>query len=478
MKRSTSPVPNDPDGEQPQDAGDTFAGLLLALVGGRRVVVLCGGTDGDRLELLGRLARRLEQDGLLVMTVGATSGVTVEDLIEVAGRSRLGATAPDTDFETIVARIERHLDAEGGGVLMVENAGVLSSETICDLFDLSGTPTPGGHALQIVLSGGSGLDARIGAPELDAARRQTAATFMLDVPPLPADAPPPSRPQDLRRMVSAQRPPPPAHRRGTQDKRRGSRLGGVVVVGSLLGLAALATALFILARNPFDTEAPTNVALSGTVQPDLRTPPPEPPTATVRTDPDPEALTSPVGPPPAAESVAPRPDEARPLPAIPAQDRPPDPTPAALPTPLVGQAAGTDRRVQADLERQILALLSLAEAQIDRRNLTTPNGDNALETLRALAAIAPGNTAIGSLRARILETYRVWARQAERRGEWDFARAYYQRALRVDPADPEMTRLLDGIDQRRRGNRPASAAVQASPPPARDPAPPVPTLKP
>ncbi len=551
-----------PDSDAPRnDAEAIFGGLLLALVGGRRLVALVGTREGERIGLLAKLARRLENDDMMVLTVGATEGVLVEDLIEVAGRSQLGARADMLDFEGLLDTLEKRLDRSGSGVLMVDNADRLTPDTLRDLMDLSADTTPSGTALQVLVSGGPDLELRLKQADLDAAIAAVGTIYRLD-PVTPQATDPPETSRD--RLIA--RTPGVREEREDGASPTGSRRGpGWMAVATTALLAAVA--MYVIGQDPFSLREGTSGGLfaersspsptepgmpsgvtaatvSGTPDRTAGSTPPDADPSTVpqpaepviqpslqRDDAEPTVdpevgladttaaqadaaeQVDPVPPPPAAESVPleqddvapfrePEPPPARtgttggandgttPIPA-PADTATTNPTPGSAASagtsvaavPAAPQPSGEIRRSPAE-ERRILALLSQAEAQMSQRRLTTPTGDNALETLQELASIDPEHSAIPAMRQRMIETYRVWGRQAEGRGEWDFARTYYQRALRVQPANREMTRLLDGIDQRRRTNRPIGAETA----PARQPEtrtaedggnrPPVPTLRP
>ncbi|HYC04620.1 MAG TPA: AAA family ATPase [Azospirillaceae bacterium] len=130
----------------------------------------------------------------------------------------------------------------------------------------------------------------------------------------------------------------------------------------------------------------------------------------------------------------------------------------------------------------LAALLSRGRRQIEARQITTPGPDNALGTLRELEALAPGSREAAILRAEIVGTYRRWASLAVQRGEIANARVYYQRALRVEPQNREITDALDRLDERppaRRRPAPRPAATDPEPERPVDPyAPAPPRLRP
>lgn len=533
-----------PDAAPSVSDGETvFGGLLLAVIGGRRLIVLVGQRESDRVGLLARVARRLELDGMMVMTVGATPGVLVEDLVEVAGRSHLASAADGLDFDGLLDALEDRLDSAGSGILMVDQADRLTPDTLRDLMDLSAATTPGGNTMQILVSGGPDLEKRLAQADMEGALDSVGTIYRLDAP---VAAPAAAEPRTSRREPLRPARAPLAADGPTDRQDAPARRGPGWMAVALTALAAAAV-MYVVGQDPFGRAgdavdrvarnlglpAPTAADPPGipasdagaATAPDATAPPivtgdaepgitateparadntaesaPEPPEVTepeVGLAQPEETVTDPadtIAPPPAAESDPVQAAEVEPFrepepPAPPVRNgRDADGAVAAESRSgfaVTGTDAPPAQRTPAE-ERRILSLLAQVEAQMADRKLTTPTGDNALETLQALSEIDPGNTAIADLRRRIMETYRLWARQAERRDQWDFARTYYQRSLRVEPANREMTRLLDTIEQRRRTGQPASAPRTADvtpPPPAAAPAregdgPPVPTLKP
>ncbi|RMF88228.1 MAG: hypothetical protein D6739_00445 [Nitrospirae bacterium] len=91
---------------------------------------------------------------------------------------------------------------------------------------------------------------------------------------------------------------------------------------------------------------------------------------------------------------------------------------------------------------EVRELLAIARRQRADDRLTSPPGDNALETLREVLRRDPDNAeARAELRA-IARTYARWARIAAAKGARGRARRYVERGLRVDPTDAELHRLL------------------------------------
>ncbi|MFC5355141.1 ankyrin repeat domain-containing protein [Azospirillum himalayense] len=115
-------------------------------------------------------------------------------------------------------------------------------------------------------------------------------------------------------------------------------------------------------------------------------------------------------------------DEPTPQMAAPAMPQPAAPTAS---TPFSASDNGLNPRVR--------TLVDQARRQIAAKLLTTPPNNNAYETVSRLREIAPATPEIQELLSTMEETYRRWASLAEREGNWDEARRFYERALIVAP---------------------------------------------
>ncbi|QCO14462.1 hypothetical protein D3869_04040 [Azospirillum brasilense] len=115
-------------------------------------------------------------------------------------------------------------------------------------------------------------------------------------------------------------------------------------------------------------------------------------------------------------------DEPAPQMAAPAMPQPATPTAS---TPFSASDNGLNPRVR--------TLVDQARRQIAAKLLTTPPNNNAYETVSRLREIAPATPEIQDLLTTMEETYRRWAALAERDGNWDEARRFYERALIVAP---------------------------------------------
>jgi len=97
---------------------------------------------------------------------------------------------------------------------------------------------------------------------------------------------------------------------------------------------------------------------------------------------------------------------------------------------------------------EVVEGLRTAQRQIDEDRLTTPPGDNALESYQAVLREAPGN---GEARAgidRIAAIYAQWAQIAEDKGSPARARRYIEKALIAKPDDPVLRAELQRLETR------------------------------
>ncbi|KAA0688461.1 ankyrin repeat domain-containing protein [Azospirillum brasilense] len=150
-------------------------------------------------------------------------------------------------------------------------------------------------------------------------------------------------------------------------------------------------------------------------------------------------------------------DEPAPQMAAPAMPQPATPTAS---TPFSASDNGLNPRVR--------TLVDQARRQIAAKLLTTPPNNNAYETVSRLREIAPATPEIQELLTTMEETYRRWASLAERDGNWDEARRFYERALIVAPNTGD---LRDRIKAAGEG-RVLPAMPTASATPGTPPAPP------
>lgn len=132
----------------------------------------------------------------------------------------------------------------------------------------------------------------------------------------------------------------------------------------------------------------------------------------------PAGAVGPAAPPPASAPIDPQPFQ-------------------SVPEPVEGapESAG-----QPDLDER----LARARRQIDALALTSPPGDNALETLKdVLAAVPSQPDALQGIRD-IAGKYAMLAVQADKRGQRDLAKRYLDKGLRLAPDHPD----LRAVEQR------------------------------
>lgn len=84
---------------------------------------------------------------------------------------------------------------------------------------------------------------------------------------------------------------------------------------------------------------------------------------------------------------------------------------------------------------EIVQLLHLARRQHADDRLTSPPGDNAVETLREILRRDPQNRDAQTELREIADTYGRWAKIAAAKGARARARRYVERGLLVDPTD-------------------------------------------
>jgi tetratricopeptide (TPR) repeat protein len=87
---------------------------------------------------------------------------------------------------------------------------------------------------------------------------------------------------------------------------------------------------------------------------------------------------------------------------------------------------------------ELAELLARARQQMEALALTTPAGDNALETLQRVLAAVPGQPDALQGIHDIASKYAILAAQAERRGEHALAKRYLDKGLVVAPDDPDL----------------------------------------
>jgi len=97
---------------------------------------------------------------------------------------------------------------------------------------------------------------------------------------------------------------------------------------------------------------------------------------------------------------------------------------------------------------EVVEGLRAAQRQIDGDRLTTPPGDNALESYQAVLRQAPGNGEALAGIDRIAAIYAHWAQIAEEKGSAARARRYIEKALIAKPDDPALLAELRRLETR------------------------------
>ncbi|MEH6823596.1 MAG: SUMF1/EgtB/PvdO family nonheme iron enzyme [Motiliproteus sp.] len=117
------------------------------------------------------------------------------------------------------------------------------------------------------------------------------------------------------------------------------------------------------------------------------------------------------------------------------------------------------QQAQAARQRQIQGLLAQADRQIGRRQLTLPEDNNALSTLRQILAIDPGHTQALEGIARVADAYADLARGKIDRGLDDQGQNLIDRGLSIAPDHPPLLALQETLATRRQAQ--ALAGEQA-----------------
>lgn len=497
----------------PPPAQAVLDGLLLALLGRRRLLVLTGG-DGLRPGVAGAAAARAAADGALLLPAVARPGMGVEDLIRQGGAAAFAPGETPADFDALVAALDERLDFAGSGVLAVEEAHRLSPATIADLVELSREETVHGRFLQILLSGDGELERTLARPGLERALRDLGVVYRLDTPdaqPRPRPAAEPAilfpEPEEDGRWSE-----PMVFPTATPLVRARRSMAGAWVTGAVLlaaagtglamslpdgpwkerlhGTAAAATAttaawaedawtrVTALWEPALDEERILALAASAdpVQQPRIEAPVQPPIQLPIQADPAPATAAPYSATPHSApshstpfHSAAPQPPAPlppAPMAAVPMTPAPMTAPPAPVPPPAMAapvplphvpaEAAAfpetpapiTDPAADPARLQRVQALEEVARQQMAAKRLTTPPGDNALETVQRMQAEIPDAPVAKELLAAMADTYRRWGLLAERTGNREDARRFYERGLRVLPGEPNLTGLLRAMEER------------------------------
>ncbi|OYD81403.1 ankyrin repeat domain-containing protein [Azospirillum brasilense] len=144
----------------------------------------------------------------------------------------------------------------------------------------------------------------------------------------------------------------------------------------------------------------------------------------------------------------------------------------AMPQPAAPAASAPFSASDNGLNPRVRTLVDQARRQIAAKLLTTPPNNNAYETVSRLREIAPATPEIQELLTTMEETYRRWASLAERDGNWDEARRFYERALIVAPNTGDLRDRIKAAGEGRVLPAATASAGAVSAAPGTPPAPP------
>ena len=211
----TSGTRNSPDQieQSVPDCGDLQArqeaiynAMLLAVMAGRRTLVLADAVRGGT-NLPDRLQSYMVSAGALVISAWARPGMKLDDLLAEAALEQ-GIAVPAGDLGELAQALEKALEEAGSGLLVVRDAHLLAPPVVADLFELSASETEMGLYMQVLLAGGSGLEALLERPMLaETIEAVSPARWHIDdLPPLKVEAPHIPEPDDW--AVAAPEPAP------------------------------------------------------------------------------------------------------------------------------------------------------------------------------------------------------------------------------------------------------------------------------
>lgn len=155
-----------------QDA--VYNRVLMAAMAGRRTMVVTDYTGGDGALAGRRMADYMNSSGGIALTATGYRGARLEDLLSEAAEG-IGLKR-SSDLEELALSLEQALDAAGSGLFVIFDAHLLPAPVIGDLCELSGSDTESGVYMQVLLTGGPGLDAQFEKPGLANAARKVASS--------------------------------------------------------------------------------------------------------------------------------------------------------------------------------------------------------------------------------------------------------------------------------------------------------------
>ncbi len=105
----------------------------------------------------------------------------------------------------------------------------------------------------------------------------------------------------------------------------------------------------------------------------------------------------------------------------------------------------TNSKDNTALTAEIDDLLVLAESQLENKNLSTPPGDNALETYQKILTQFPNHESAISGVNKVHDRYINWANYYYKNNQNKRAKYFYNKALSIDPTNTETVKYLENI---------------------------------
>ncbi len=114
---------------------------------------------------------------------------------------------------------------------------------------------------------------------------------------------------------------------------------------------------------------------------------------------------------------------------------------------IKNQSSPAEKKSSVATDAEINKLLVLAEYQFENKQLSTPSGDNALETYQKILAKYPSNKAAINGVKKVHDKYINWATYYLKHNDTKRAKDFYNKALRIDPNNSVAIANLQNIAQ-------------------------------
>ncbi|MBT8112174.1 MAG: hypothetical protein KJO47_00705, partial [Gammaproteobacteria bacterium] len=114
---------------------------------------------------------------------------------------------------------------------------------------------------------------------------------------------------------------------------------------------------------------------------------------------------------------------------------------------IKSQSSPAEKNSSVATDAEINKLLVLAEYQFEKKQLSTPSGDNALETYQKILAKYPSNKAAVNGVKKVHDKYINWATYYLKHNDTKRAKDFYNKALRIDPNNSVAIANLQNIAQ-------------------------------